>query len=447
MKQLLEHKTKTLTTNKLERLSIRDNEIERAVLYCLLHSSEARDSIGKIDEEDFEIPENRDLFIKLQSYIKNCNSFDLLAVPEEIRTNKSFLDLFGQDNTLVSNFPIYLEELKKYSARRRFERIAYDTTIMTREGKDPLEIKSKVIKKIEEIDIKLNKKIIGINEVDLALDSFFKKEDMGIIKTGFGKLDTQIGGLYKGSLYVIGGVPAVGKTTYALNIINNICKQKYKVLIVSLEMPYREVEGKLISEISGISTSRIRQFDNERDEKVIDKINDARSKIYKYKLHFIGANGIYVYEIEEAIKNLGGVDIVIVDYLQRLKTKGGKDRYEKISAISSELKTLATKFDIPVVAIASLNRAYSERANKEPALSDFRDSGNIEYDLDVALLLYREAQYKEDALIDKAKVIISKNRYGPSNISIDLKFEPERSKFYEREKHSIEEKTRKDIYG
>ena len=151
--------------------------------------------------------------------------------------------------------------------------------------------------------------------------------------------------------------------------------------------------------------------------------------------------------IEEAIKNLGEVDIIFVDYLQRLRAKGGKDRYEKISAISSGLKTLATKYDIPVVTIASLNRAYSERANKEPALSDFRDSGNIEYDLDVALLLYRAGQYREDAPIDEAKVIISKNRYGAANISIDLKFEPERSKFYEREEHSIEEKTRKDIYG
>jgi len=446
MNQHLEHKTKTLRTDKLQNLSARDNGIERAILYCLLHSGQARESIGKIDEVDFEIVENRDLFLKLQSHIKNCDIFDLLTVPGEIKTNKSFLDLFGQDNILVSNFPVYLEGLKEYSARRKFEKIAYDITVMTQQGDNPLEIKSKAIKKIEEIDIRLDKKIMCISEVDLALDEYYEKEDTKVIKTGFGKLDMQIGGLYKGSLYAIGGVPAVGKTTYILNIINNICRQGHKVLMVSLEMPYREVEGKLISELSGISTSRIRNFDNEKDEKIVDKIKEARTEIYKYQLYFIGSNGLYTYEIEEAIKNLGEVDIVFVDYLQRVNTKEGKDRYEKISKISSELKTLATKYDIPVVAIASLNRAYSERANKEPALSDFRDSGNIEYDLDVALLLYREAQYKEDAPIDKAKVIISKNRYGASNISINLKFEPERSKFYEREEHSAEEKARKDIY-
>jgi len=446
MNQPLEHKTKTLRTDKLEKLSARDNGIERAILYCLLHSGQARESIGKIDIADFEIPDNRDLFIKLQSYIKDCNTFDILTVPGEIKINRSFLDLFGKDTILVSNFPMYLEELKKYSARRKLENIAYDISLMTQEGKDPLDIKSKAIKNIEEIDIRLDKKIMRISEVDLALDEYFKKEDTKVIRTGFGKLDRQIGGLYKGSLYAIGGVPAVGKTTYVLNIINHICRQGHKILMISLEMPYREVEGKLISELSGISTSRIRNFENEKDEKIVDKIKGARTKIYKYQLYFIGSNGIYTYEIEEAIKNLGEVDIVFVDYLQRLKTKEGKDRYEKISKISSELKTIATKYDIPVVAIASLNRAYSERANKEPALSDFRDSGNIEYDLDVALLLYREAQYKEDAPIDKAKVIISKNRYGASNISINLKFEPERSKFYEREEHRVEEKARKDIY-
>lgn len=159
----------------------------------------------------------------------------------------------------------------------------------------------------------------------------------------------------------------------------------------------------------------------------------------------MGVEGVSTYEIEDAIKTLGSVDVVFIDYLQRLKTKGGKDMYEKISAISSALKTIAIKYDIPIVSIASINRAYSDRANKEPMLSDFR--GNIEYDLDVALLLYREAQYSYDIPSDNAKLIITKNRYGASNISINLSWRPERSKFYEQEKQRIEQKERKDIYS
>ena len=118
MKQFLEHKT--LRTDRLENLSVRDNEIERAVLYCLLHSGKARDSINKIDNADFEVLDNKDLFIMLKEHIATCNSFDLLTLPKDIKVNKSFLSLFGQEDILVSKFPSYLEELKNYSERRKF---------------------------------------------------------------------------------------------------------------------------------------------------------------------------------------------------------------------------------------------------------------------------------------------------------------------------------------
>jgi len=214
-----------------------------------------------------------------------------------------------------------------------------------------------------------------------------------------------------------------------------------------LEMPYVEVVGKNVSELSGISTEAIRNPTEDNTKGIINYC----AKIAEYKLDYLGKDGITVNDIENEINILGNIDIVFIDYMQKIIPSYSKcSRYEQITQISKDLKIIATKFNIPVVSVASINRAFIERTNKRPMLSDFRDSGNVEYDVDVALLLYRKSQFEdvEEKNKNDVEIIIAKNRYGRSNIIIEMLFQPERSRFVQMAKENIKEtKSRSDIYG
>ena len=444
IKEVQDAKPETLKENKLEVLPQSNIEIERAVLYCLVSDSGVRENIDKIGTEDFYFEEHRKIFNGLNFKDKN---FDVLLVPESIKRNKAYLELFGKDY-LISRFDFYLAELKKLTVKRKLENICYSTVVKIREGKEISDIKDSVRREVEDLIILKDKKSIGIKEVDLELDEYFKNKNKNIIKTGYSRLDNFLSGFRKGFFYIIGGIPAAGKTTFTLNFLNNVCSKGYRVLLTSLEMPYREIATKIISQVARINTNSIERFEDEKDLVIVKKIIEAREKISKYNLEFAGADKITVSEIENIIKD-NPRDVIFIDYLQRLKTSEGVSGYEKISAISSDIKILALKYDIPVVAVSSVNRDYSDRANKEPILSDLRGSGNLEFDADVVMLLYRKSQFDDEAERDEAKVIIAKNRYGISNINIDLVWKPKENRFFEREERYEKDnkKERKDIYG
>jgi len=423
---------KILSTDRLEKLSIRDEDLEQIILYCLLFDNDARKSINKIDKEDFANIGYKELFASLKEYIEEVGgNFDANTVPMKVRINRVYLSLFNKDHIITSNFNLYLKKLKEVSERRKLEEFAYDLTIMAREGKGLADIKLKMSEIAERINLNLNRRIKHIKEIDIDLEEHLEKNNTNFLSTGFKVLDKNIDGLHKGELYIIGGVPAVGKTTFALNILNNVCRQGKRVLFVSLEMPYMEIELKLISQITEISTKTIRYSSVGNTGELIKKIQNVRSTIYNYDLYLIGSEGVFTHDIDETLKNIGNIDVLFIDYLQRLKTVGGKDKYEKTSQISSELKTIATKFDVPVISIATINRAFAGRKSKKPILSDLRDSGNIEFDADTVIFLYRECQFKNSAPIDDIKIIIAKYSYGQSNVEIDMLWKPEKSKIEE----------------
>ncbi|MBA7588586.1 Replicative DNA helicase [subsurface metagenome] len=224
-----------------------------------------------------------------------------------------------------------------------------------------------------------------------------------------------------------------------------LCKQGKTVLLVSLEMPHLEINGKIISYLTGISSEIIRK-QGKQEDKILKEIISALATINTYNLARMKVGAIAVADIEDEIKNLGGVDVVFIDYLQRIEPIFHKStRYEQITQISNDLKTLALKLNIPVVAVASINRAFTVRADKIPRLSDFRGSGDIEYDVDVALLLYRKSQFEEQTGgSDPVSVIIGKNRYGKAGLNVDMVFKPEKNRYYEIEQESKKIKERKD---
>ena len=210
-------KHKMLETSRLTELPINDIDLEETILYCLLHSKEARNDISKISEDDFWNIGNKDLFVKLKDFIQSNKEFDIHILPMDIKCNKTLLGLYGK-NVLTSLWENYVKQLKDISARRKLQNLAYDLTVRVKESRELAQIRSYLIEEIEKIDISgLKRMSLQNSEIEEEFMELLEKKDYGCIKTGFNDLDREIGGLYPGSFYVIGGIPAVGKSTFTLN--------------------------------------------------------------------------------------------------------------------------------------------------------------------------------------------------------------------------------------
>lgn len=425
-----------LNTTKIENLLTHDTDTEVMIVASLLRFQSARDKINRIIPEDFYNKKNKNFFISLKGYVEDNEDFDVLDYK---RVCKISLSEYSPPDLLEVEFTQHIKRLKEISNLRKLEKTAYEITQDCQVGKDSIEIRNKYLEVLDTISSYSLKDIKTVIEIDVEFEEDILSYDFSKnISTGFVALDKVIGGLYPSRLYAIGGTPAVGKTTFMLNIMHNTLKNGKKVLFVCLEMSYKEIINKLISQIASTSTTTLRGFKQKEfaNDTLEKSIESAREEVRNYKLNFVGKGGITVPEIMDKAKYLGEVDIIYIDYLQLLKHGQGATRYEQISKTSRDLKLMASKLEIPVVVIASINRSNLQRLDRKPQISDFRDSGNIEYDLDCALLLYRASQFKSGADESRAELNLAKYRYGRSNVEFDMDWCPDKSMFvnmWERE--------------
>ncbi|MEG2289692.1 MAG: replicative DNA helicase [Clostridium sp.] len=251
--------------------------------------------------------------------------------------------------------------------------------------------------------------------------------------TGMKSLDKVTGGLKKGNFNIIAGRPSMGKTALGLNIASKAAIEN-RVAIFSFEMSKEELADRLLSDDGDIPMQKIKSG-KLNDEEFETLMNAAARLSSRYAFIYDGG-ALTVGEIRARVmkeKLKGGLDVVVIDYLQLIK--GDKDangsRYNEVTKISRELKNLARELDICVVALAQLNRASEGRGDKRPTISDLRDSGSIEQDADIVMLLHRQDYYdydcKEKGVCD---VIVGKNRNGITG-TLKLKWKPEVQRFYE----------------
>lgn len=254
------------------------------------------------------------------------------------------------------------------------------------------------------------------------IDSFYKaleRRESGkrnVVSSGYGNLDNALGGGFlRGGLYIIAARPGMGKTTLGLNIADNISGG---VLFVSLEMSTDQITAKRLARVSGIPSNRILMGDG-LTENEFRRIGEAASRLYDSGVSVNRHMGAKVSEIGVMARSVKDLSVVIVDYIGLIRPeRESVSRYEAVTEISGALKRLAMSLDVPVLALAQLNRANEARANKRPTLSDLRDSGAIEQDADGVLLLYREDYYsKEDTgLPSPVECEIAKNRHGATGL-------------------------------
>lgn len=269
-----------------------------------------------------------------------------------------------------------------------------------------------------------------------------------IVKTGFTQIDKKIRGFKPGDLVIVAGRPGMGKTTWALNIATNNIFAHKNVLIFSLEMTNEQLIKKIVSSESGISIDKMDGGNlTASDWRLFE---ETKNKLSQSNLYVYDKSPITIETLVNKTKSIQAVkqiDLIIVDYLQLLMTTskapaGSDNRTASMTYISNLLKGLAKEIGCPVISLSQLNRGVESRPDKRPLLSDLRDSGSIEQDADMVIMLYREDYY--DALdTGLSEVIVKKNRMGEMG-TFELSFDGSLSKFIDPEDRAF---GRKKEYG
>jgi replicative DNA helicase len=274
---------------------------------------------------------------------------------------------------------------------------------------------------------------------DVLLESFIdlekRSENGGFLGTqsGFFDLDNLMQGLQKSDLIIIAGRPSMGKTAFALNIARNVAEsQDYPVAIFSLEMSRQQIVYRFLSTESQVMNSKLRSGNISNSE--WNSVSQGINILSELKIYLDDTPDISVREIKSKIERLKSktkdIGLIIVDYLQLLTDISNNDnRVNELSKITRGLKILAREINVPVIVLSQLSRNVESRTNKRPILSDLRESGSIEQDADVVLMLYREDYYDQVTPdISSADVIIAKHRNGPTG-TINLSFDSKLSSF------------------
>jgi replicative DNA helicase len=253
------------------------------------------------------------------------------------------------------------------------------------------------------------------------------------VPTGFAQLDRMTSGLQAGDFVIVAARPSMGKTAFSLNLVQNIiANPKMTAAYFSLEMSREAVMMRLLAAEANINLKDIRS--GKLNDSAWPKLIAGASKLSEAKLFIDESAAISPFEVRSKCRRLKaqhGLDIIIIDYLQMMDLKQRVESRERaVSEISRTLKGLAKELKIPVVALAQLNRGVEGRSDRRPMLSDLRESGSIEQDADVIMMLYREDYYDKESAEKQglAEVIIGKQRNGPTG-TVKLKWEAEFGRF------------------
>lgn len=256
------------------------------------------------------------------------------------------------------------------------------------------------------------------------------------ISTGYKSFDSKLTGFKRGDLVILAARPSMGKTAMALNFAQNVAAKWRNVAIFSLEMSKEQLTDRLIAAAMAVDSWKLQK--GTLSESEFSRMGDALEVLSRSNI-FVDDSpaGEWLMSIKSKARRLkmeSGLDLIVIDYLQLMSSGNSMNRVQEVSEISRGLKSLARELDVPVVALSQLSRALEARPDKRPIMSDLRESGSIEQDADIIMMIYRDDYYNEfseSAWV--TNVFIRKNRNGPTG-QVDLKFEKSHQKFIELEK-------------
>ena len=429
-------------------------EAERAVLGGLMLETERFDTVIQvINENDFQGKDHQIIFQSMSELIEDNKPLDPITVSEQL-DNKNSLNKVGGKNYLIelatstptaANLEAYAEIIRQRSISRKLMQANSEIgeLINNPQGLDGESLLDEAERRIFALNDEASKSDSSLSSMkDLIprtidrLHELSNKRD-GLIgsSTGFKDLDKKLEGLQKGDLVVVAGRPSMGKTSFAMNIAENVLldeESKGAVLIFSLEMPGESLTTRMLSGMSKLDQQNVRSG-MLKDQELRELLSEGE-KLKNMPLWIDDSSILSPMELRAKARRLkrqeGELSLIVVDYLQLMQLPlSVENRVNQISEISRSLKSLAKELDVPVIALSQLNRAVEQRPNKRPIMADLRDSGAIEQDADVILFIYRDEVYNEDSdQGNKAEIIIGKQRNGPIG-TVNLTFLKEYTRF------------------
>lgn len=428
-------------------------EAEQSILGGLMLDNEAWNKISEIIiNEDFYSIEHKYIFDAIKDIAEKNNIIDIVTVAESLeKKNKlekiggiSYLAELSRNTHSIKNIVAYADIVRERAILRNLISIANKIAkeACNRKGKNVQEIinkAEKLIFKISESRYRV-KNILNINEllnrtIDRINKMYSTKSSMTGLITGFNELDKMTSGFQKSDLIIIAGRPSMGKTSFAMNIVEYIILNNHKdpVIIFSMEMPAEQLILRMLSSLGRIDQNNIRKGNIGEEDWL--KLTESLKLIKNCKLYIDDTPMLTPIEIRKkirrCIRDTGKISLIMIDYLQLMQVSGiSYNRTAEISEISRSLKSIAKEFNCPVLAVSQLNRSLEQRINKRPIISDLRESGAIEQDADLILFIYRDEVYNSDSLDNKglAELIIGKQRNGPIGV-INIRFIGKYTKF------------------
>ena len=419
-------------------------EAEQSVLGAvLLDSSYLNIALNILPNNDFfYLPDNKIIYETIINMFSSGKKIDYVTVLENLPVDsakknelKNYMLDIVQIVPSISNIESYAKIIQDKYELRSLISLAREILQESTSSESTDKLLDFAEQKIIDIrNKKSSKSIVSANdilaEMLISIDKLNSngKINSGIL-TGFKDLDSIISGLNCSDLILIAARPGMGKTSFALNIAKCVSEQN-KTIFFSLEMNKEQLMSRVLSMESKIPCSKLKNGD--LGTKEFDKITKSTNYLSNCKLYIDDSPKITVNEIKAKIRRLGNVSIAIIDYLQLISSsRQVSNRVQEISEITRQLKIMAKELNIPVICLSQLSRASEQRIDHRPLLSDLRDSGSIEQDADIVIMLYRDRYYNpKDERIDpnECECIIAKNRHGETG-SINLHWEPEYTRF------------------
>lgn len=413
-------------------------EAEQAVLGSILNDSECMKKISFLKQDYFFLEQHRIIYGSMLSMFSFTETkIDPVVIADALVKSGRFDTAGGREYLLtlkdsvpsVANVETYAKIVEEKYLLRTLIGVSQDLIEKAQEGSEDartlLNFAEDTIYKIrQDKDREGPRKLsyVVLNEVYDRLGKLTgeDKELYKPVSTGFGMLDEYITGLSKSDLILIGARPAMGKTSFALNLAQNVSASGKKCLFFSLEMTKEQLAERILAANSGVDSQKLRRGDLTPDEWT--RLGNAAGKLEKYELWLDDSSSLTVSDIKSTVKRMRDVDLVIVDYLGLIQSSSRKEnRVQEVTEITRMLKMMAKDLNIPVVCCAQLSRGTEGRGKSHrPQLSDLRESGSIEQDADIVLFLYRPYYYKneldeesqEDVDANLTEVIVAKNRHG-----------------------------------
>lgn len=431
-------------------------EAERTVLGALLLDPEAIVKVSDfLKAEDFYDPTHRQIFQAIAQLYSNHEPIDFITVSSRLADNKSVQDVGGSAflADLASSVPTsshvyqYGQIVKAKALHRNIIEAGRKITGLGYEVSRGIpELLDEVEKTVFQItNTFLKEKFVHIRDIlDDRYEKFAELHASGEeatkgVPTGYTALDYKLSGMQPSDLIILAARPSMGKTSLAMNIAVNAATKHHKTVgIFSLEMSKEQLVDRLFASMLGVDSWKLQR--GKLDDSDFQNMGPIMDEMSKANLFIDDSSASSMAEFRTKARRLQmehGLDLLIVDYLQLMSTGNSSyagNRVQEISEISRTIKQVARELRVPIIALSQLSRAVEGRPDKQPQLSDLRESGSIEQDADVVLMMYRDDYYNEDS--DRqgiCDIFIRKHRNGPTG-RIELLFKKEQMRFYDIDK-------------